>query len=122
MNYSSIHDDPSYHNFEPFNLKESFVCNVPTYIDTVKERIYQLRLFRQHGRLFASANNELTTALNERDFWKDLTMRIEIKPDAKVNIIEELKELGTTKESLILKENESSTAMINFINNEMKKF
>lgn len=120
LNNSSIYDDSSYHDFDPYNLTDSFVCNVPTYIDTVKERVYQLRLFRQHGRLFASANKELTVPLNKRNSWENLILQVEIKPEAKKNILKELNELGTTKESLILEENESSSSMIRDINIRMK--
>lgn len=121
LNSSSIYDDPTYHDFNPYKLNESFVCNVPTYIDTIKERIYQLRLFRQHGRLFASANHELTIPLNKRNGWENLILQVEIKPEIKKRITSELNALGTTKESLIRNENEASEIMINYINTEMKR-
>lgn len=120
FNETSDYDKLLYPNFNPFDLNSSFVCNVPTYIDDIDQRTYQFRLFRQHGRLFASSNSDIEIPLNKKEFWKDMMFRVRVNPKAKKTIFKELTESGIDKERLVLTENEKSTRIIDEVNNEMK--
>lgn len=120
-NETSDYDKLLYPNYNPFVLNESFVCNIPTFIDDIDQRTYQFRLFRQHGRLFASSFSDLTIPLNKKDFWKDMIVRVRVKAEVKKRIFEELKEIGIDKNRLVLTESEEATKMIDEINNKMKK-
>ncbi len=110
-----------YPNYNPYELSSSFVCNVPTFIDNIDQRTYQFRLFRQHGRLFASNNSDLATPLNKKDFWKNMIIRIRVKAEDKKTIYKGLKEIGINKDRLVLTEKEEATKMIWNINDQMKK-
>ncbi|MEP5339947.1 MAG: FRG domain-containing protein [Algibacter sp.] len=121
LNETSDYEKLLYPNFNPFDLDSSFVCNVPTYINDIDQRTYQFRLFRQHGRLFASSNSDLEVPLNKKDFWKNMIVRVRVKADAKKVIFEELKANGIDEDRLILTQNEEATKLIKEINNEMKK-
>ncbi|MUH36952.1 FRG domain-containing protein [Zobellia amurskyensis] len=121
FNETTDYDKLLYPNYNPFDLDSSFVCNVPTYIDDIDQRTYQFRLFRQHGRLFASNNSDIDVPLNKKEFWKDMMFRVRVKPEAKKTIYKELVEIGIDKERLVLTESEEATKMIGEVNNEMKK-
>jgi hypothetical protein len=105
----------------PYDLDKSFVCNVPTYINDIDERTYQFRLFRQHGRLFASSNSDIDVPLNKKEFWKNMIFRVKVPAEVKKTIFKELKEVGIDREKLMILENEDAEKMISEINNEMKK-
>lgn len=119
-NETSEYDKYCYPNLNPFDLNKSFVCNVPTYIDDIDERTYQFRLFRQHGRLFASSNLDLEIPLNKKEFWKNMMFRIRIPAKVKKTIFEELNDIGIDREKLMIIESEGADEMITDINNEMK--
>ena len=121
LNETTDYDKLLYPNYNPYDLDTSFVCNVPTYIDNIDQRTYQFRLFRQHGRLFASNNSDLSVPLNKKDFWKNMMIRIKVKAEDKKTIYKGLKEIGIDKDRLILTEKEDATKMIWDINDEMKK-
>ncbi|KAF9658216.1 FRG domain-containing protein [Tenacibaculum sp. ZH5_bin.1] len=121
LNETTDYDKLLYPNYNPYDLDTSFVCNVPTYIDNINQRTYQFRLFRQHGRLFASNNSDLSVPLNKKDFWKNMMIRIKVKAEDKKTIYNELKEIGIDKDRLVLTEKEDATKMIWDINDEMKK-
>ncbi|WP_299111511.1 FRG domain-containing protein [uncultured Winogradskyella sp.] len=97
LNETSDYGKLLYPNFNPFDLDSSFVCNVPTYINDIDQRTYQFRLFRQHGRLFASSNSDLEVPLNKKEFWKNMIVRVRVKAEAKKVIFEELKANGIDK-------------------------
>jgi hypothetical protein len=121
FNETSDYDKLVYPNSNPFDLNKSFVCNVPTYIDDIDERTYQFRLFRQHGRLFASRNADLEVPLNKKEFWKNMMFRVRVPAEAKKTIFKELTEAKVDRESMMIMENEEADNMIDEINNEMKK-
>lgn len=118
---STLYDNPCYSSLNPFNLDSSFVCNVPTFIDDINERTYQFRLFRQHGRLFASSDKEINVPLNEKSFWKNMILRLKISPENKKIIFQQLNEIGISHSKLVLEETEESKEFIKFINEDMKK-
>lgn len=120
LNETSDYEKSLYPNFNPYELDSSFVCNVPTYIDDIDQRTYQFRLFRQHGRLFASSNSDIDIPLNKKDFWKNMIVRVRVKAEAKKIIFGELKARGIDKERLILSQGDDVTEFIDGINNEMK--
>ncbi len=119
-NETSDYDKPVYPDFSPYDLNTSFVCNVPTYIDDIDERIYQFRLFRQHGRLFASRNSDINVPLNKKEFWRNMMFRVKVSAEAKKTIYSELKKCGIDRKSMMIIESENADNMINEINNEMK--
>ena len=121
FNETSDYDKNIYPESNPFKLDKSFVCNVPTYIDDIDERTYQFRLFRQHGRLFASSDKDLTIPLNKKEFWKNMMFRIKIPFDVKKIIFSELIEAGIDRKSMMVIETEEADKMIEEINVEMKK-
>jgi hypothetical protein len=112
--------EDTYPDFDPFKLPKSFVCNVSTYMDTIQEKTYQLKKFKQHGSFFASADNDLDIPLNKKEFWKNMIIRVEIRPEVKKKIIKELIEIKISKSSLSLEKSETETEMINSINEEIK--
>jgi hypothetical protein len=120
-NETTDYDKPVYPNINPFDIDTSFVCNVPTYIDDIDQRTYQFRLFRQHGRLFASSNSDLEVPLNKKVFWENMMFRVRVKAEVKKTIFKELMEIGFDKDRLMLTESEEATKMIEEINNELKK-
>ena len=105
----------------PYSLDKSFVCNIPTYIDDIDERTYQFRLFRQHGRLFASSDSDIDVPLNKKEFWKNMMFRVKVPAEVKKTIFKELQEVGIDREKLMIVESEDADKMISEINNEMKK-
>jgi hypothetical protein len=121
FNETSDYDKLVYPNSNPFDLNKSFVCNVPTYIDDIDERTYQFRLFRQHGRLFASRNADLEVPLNKKEFWKNMMFRVRVPAEAKKTIFKELTEAKVDRESMMIMESEEADNMIDEINNGMKK-
>lgn len=118
---STKYDKPCYPILNPFQLTASFVCNVPTYMDDIDERTYQFRLFRQHGRLFVSSDNELNIPLNHKEFWKNMLVRVRISPENKKNIFSQLDQSGINHSRLILDETEDAKQFIASINEDMKK-
>ena len=120
FNETSDYDKLVYPDSNPFDLDKSFVCNVPTYIDDIDERTYQFRLFRQHGRLFASRNADLEIPLNKKEFWKNMMFRVRVPAEAKKTIFEELIEAKIDRESMMIIESEEADNMIDEINNGMK--
>ncbi|GGD99034.1 FRG domain-containing protein [Planktosalinus lacus] len=122
LNETSDYEKLLYPNFNPYDLDSSFVCNVPIYINDIDQRTYQFRLFRQHGRLFASSNSDIEVPLNKKDFWKNMIVRIRVKAEAKKLIFDELKANGIDKDRLVLTQSEEATKLIDEINNEMKNF
>jgi len=121
FNETSDYDKFIYPDSNPFDLDKSFVCNVPTYIDDIDERTYQFRLFRQHGRLFASSNSDLEIPLNKKEFWKNMIFRVKVPAEVKKTIFQELKEVGINREKLMIIESKAADKMISETNNEMKK-
>jgi len=121
FNETSDYDKLVYPDSNPFDLDKSFVCNVPTFIDDIDERTYQFRLFRQHGRLFASRNCDLEVPLNKKEFWKNMIFRVRVPAEAKKMIYKELVEAKVDRESMMILESEEVDNMINEINIEMKK-
>lgn len=120
-NEKTNYDKLLYPNYNPYNLDSSFVCNVPTFIDDIDQRTYQFRLFRQHGRLFASNDSDLSVPLEKKEFWKNMIIRIKVKAEDKKTIYEGLKKIGIDKDRLVLTEKEEASKMIWDINDEMKK-
>lgn len=118
---STKYDNPCYPVVNPFNTDRSFVCNVPTFIDDIDERTYQFRLFRQHGRLFVSSDNDLNIPLNQKDFWRDMILRVKIAPENKRAIYSQLNETGIDHDRLILNDSEEAKQFIRTINEDMKK-
>lgn len=121
FNETSNFDKLVYPEYNPFNLDKSFVCNVPTFIDDIDERTYQFRLFRQHGRLFASSNIDLEIPFNKKEFWKNMMFRIKIPFEVKKIIFNELISAGIDRKSLMVIETEEADKMVEEINIEMKK-
>lgn len=118
---STKYDNPVYSVVNPFELENSFVCNVPTFIDDIDERTYQFRLFRQHGRLFASSNKDLNIPLNKKEFWENMIIRIKISPDSKKVIFNQLNAAGIDHKNLILEDDEETERFIGSINESIKK-
>jgi hypothetical protein len=114
-------DGKCYSILDPANLNISFVCNVPTFIDNIDERTYHFRLFRQHGRFFASSNDQLAIPLNKKVFWKNMMFRVKISPEFKIKISMELANTGLTRDRLMIIENEEAEALIKRVNQDMKK-
>lgn len=96
------------------------MCNVPTYIDDIDERTYQFRLFRQHGRLFASENSNLDVPLNKKEFWKNMMFRVKVSAEAKRAIFNELLERGIDRKSMMIIETDDADDMIEKVNCEIK--
>lgn len=115
-NETSDYDKLVYPEFNPFALERGFVCNVPTYITDIDQRTYQFRLFRQHGRLFASSDANLHIPLNQKEFWKDMMVRVRVPAEAKKTIFKELAERGIDRDSMMHTESEEADKMINEIN------
>lgn len=120
-NESSDYHKNIYPSLDPYNLTQSFICNVPTFIDEINDRTYQFRLFKQHGRFFASSNSDIETPINKKEFWKNLMIRIKISPEAKKNIFEGLNKMKITRKDLMLEESEKADELISDINIQMKK-
>jgi len=120
-NETSDYGKPVYPDFNPYDLKTSFVCNVPTYIDNIDERTYQFRLFRQHGRLFASRDSDISVPLNKKEFWENMMFRVRVPADVKMTIYSELEKEGIDRKSMMIIESEDASNMIDEINSEMKK-
>lgn len=120
-NETSDYDKFVYPESNPYDLNISFVCNVPTYIDDIDERTYQFRLFRQHGRLFASRNSDINVPLNKKEFWGNMIFRVRVPAEVKKTIYSELEKAGIDRKSMMIIESEDADNMINEINNEMKK-
>ena len=120
-NETSSYDKLVYPDLNPFDLDKSFVCNVPTYLDDIDERTYQFRLFRQHGRLFASRNEDLEIPLNKKEFWKNMMFRVRVSAEAKKTIFKELIDAQVDRESMMIIESEEADNMIEEINNGMRK-
>lgn len=121
FNETSDYDKLVYPDSNPFELDKSFMCNVPTYIDDIDERTYQFRLFRQHGRLFASGDLDLNVPLNKKEFWKNMMFRVRVSSKVKKTIYKELIERGIDKNSMMIIETEDADKMIEDVNSEMKK-
>lgn len=119
FNETSDYSKLCYPNYNPFELNESFMCNVPVYLDDIEERTYQFRLFRQHGRLFASPNSKLGTAINKMEFWENMIFRVRIPSDVKKIIIKELSEINVTRETMMIIETNEANNIIEQINNEI---
>lgn len=119
-NETSEYDNFIYPDSNPYNLKTSFVCNVPTFIDDIDERTYQFRLFRQHGRLFASRDSDINVPLNEKEFWKNMMLRVRVPAKAKKKIFYEMKKSGIDRKSMMINESEKADNMISNINNQIK--
>jgi len=120
-NETSDYDKLVYPDSNPFDLDKGFVCNVPTFIDDIDERTYQFRLFKQHGRLFASDNSDLEIPLNKKEFWKNMILRVRVPAEAKKTIYKELIEIGIDRKSMMIIETAEADKMIDEINNIMKK-
>lgn len=120
FNETSDYDKQIYPESNPYDLDKGFVCNVPTFIDDIDERTYQFRLFKQHGRLFASNNSDLEIPLNKKEFWKNMMLRIRVPAEAKETIYGELIELGIDRKSMMLIESAEADKMVDEINNGMK--
>lgn len=120
FNETSDYDKLVYPESNPFDLDKSFMCNVPTYIDDIDERTYQCRLFRQHGRLFASKNSDLEIPLNKKEFWKNMMFRVKVPAKVKKIIFEELTKIGIDRKSMMIIETEEAAKMIEEVNNKMK--
>lgn len=118
-NETSEYDKLLYPSFDPFALESGFVCNVPTYITDIDQRTYQFRLFRQHGRLFASSDADLHVALNQKEFWKDMMVRVRVSPQAKKTIFSELIQRGTDRNRMMHIESQEADNMINEINHTL---
>jgi len=121
FNETSDYDKLVYPECNPFELDKSFMCNVPTYIDDIDERTYQFRLFRQHGRLFASDNSNLDVPLNKKEFWKNMMFRVKVSAEAKKIIFNELIERGIDRKSMMIIETDDADDMIEKVNCEIKK-
>ena len=119
-NETSDYDKFLYPELNPFDLDKSFVCNIPTYVDDIDERTYQFRLFRQHGRLFASSNSDLEIPLNKKEFWKNMIFRVRVPAKAKKIIFEELIKVKIDRQSMMITESEKADLMIEDINNRIK--
>ncbi|MFH6989410.1 FRG domain-containing protein [Flavobacterium collinsii] len=115
-NETSDYDKQLYPQFDPFALKKGFVCNVPTYITDIDQRTYQFRLFRQHGRLFASSDEDLHIPMNQKEFWKDMMVRVRVSSEAKKAIFSELIQRGIDRKSMMHIETPQADKMINDIN------
>ncbi|WP_181368969.1 FRG domain-containing protein [Flavobacterium pallidum] len=119
--YSTKYDKPCYTILNPFDLQESFICNVPTFMDNIDERTYQFRLFRQHGRLFTSSNKDLNIPLNKKEFWENMIIRVKISPEIKKVIFKQLTDSGISHNKLILEDDEEAENFIQLINEDMRK-
>jgi hypothetical protein len=123
--FSGISDNygkRTYPQLNPFDLKESFVCNVPSDLNYIDEKLYQFRLFRQHGRLFASSNSEMDVPLNQKEFWRDMMFRVRVPAEIKKTIFAELQKNGIDRERMMIKESDKAEKIIKEINNEMLEF
>lgn len=118
---TSYYDKLVYPESNPFELDKSFVCNVPTYIDDIDQRTYQFRLFKQHGRFFASSDADLGIPLNKKDFWKNMMFRVRVPAEFKKTIFAELGKYGIDRKSMMHIETKEADKMIDNINIEMKK-
>ena len=117
FNETSDYGKRIYPQLNPFDLKESFVCNIPSYLDNIEERTYQFRLFRQHGRLFSSNNADIDVPLNKKEFWKDMMFRVRVPSEVKKTIFKELTGIGIDKQKLMITESEKGQQIIEEINN-----
>ncbi|MGO4770399.1 FRG domain-containing protein [Flavobacterium sp. W22_SRS_FK3] len=115
-NETSDYDKLLYPEFDPFALENGFICNVPTYITDIDQRTYQFRLFRQHGRLFASSDADLHIPMNQKEFWKDMMIRVRVPAEAKKAIFNELIQRGIDRKKMMHIETPQADKMINDIN------
>jgi hypothetical protein len=121
FNETSEYEKLVYPRYNPYELNTSFVCNVPAYIDDIDERTYQFRLFRQHGRFFASRDSDIEIPLNKKEFWENMIFRVRVPAEVKNIIFDELIDLRIDRKSMMIVESDEAYKMIDEVNNEMKK-
>lgn len=117
---NSEYNKGTYPSFDPYDLDRSFICNVPTFIDDIDQRTYQFRLFKQHGRFFASSDSDIQTPLNKKEFWKNMMVRLKVPPEAKKTIFQDLNKMNINRKNMMLEESDEADNLISEINKEIQ--
>ena len=109
----------SMYNLDPFDIKNVYLINPSIYIDNVEERIFEYRMFMQHGRFLAMPNNVCNIPINKYITFKDYLFQIKIPREYKQSIRQSLTERGITRKSMYYDENPIHENLIKDINNKI---
>lgn len=115
------HDFPkkSIYKNDPFNLNQVYLINSAIYIDNIKDRIFESRLYKQQGKFITLPKTNCNIPVNEIPEFKGLMSRIRISQKSKEKIRNELNEIGINREFLYVEENPDHNKLIEEINKKI---
>jgi hypothetical protein len=114
----------SYLDYDPFNLPQGIMPNVPILISQVEERIFEQRINRQGGRFFISPSDVCNVPLNKQAAIAELLFRFRIPAACKRTIRDELnrQQQPVNRATIYIEENPDVASWIGEINRNIYGF
>lgn len=109
----------SFYEQDPATLSEGYLINSSIYLDGLKERLFESRMYKQKGRFFLSSRDNFGVPMNRQKEIAPLLFRFKIPSSIKATIRAELMERGITREYLYVEENTAHQAVVNSINQKI---
>jgi hypothetical protein len=106
----------SFYEQNPFELENSMLINPASFMDNIKDRIFEYRMFKQKGRFFIPSKFQSNVPLNMQEELIPYLYRIRIPASCKKSIREELNERGLNREYLYVDERPERQELIRQIN------
>lgn len=109
----------TFYDMNPFDMQQTHLINVSSYLDNIENRIFEYRMYRQKGRFVMSANKYCHIPLNQQDYVQQFIFRLRIPHEHKKEIREELSKRDVIRKNMYIDEAPSQQQLIIEINNKI---
>jgi hypothetical protein len=112
-------DPRSLFKINPFEIKNRFLVNPTIYLDKINKRIFENRMLNQGGRFLVSPSNTCHIPINKFEEIKDFLVQVKIPSQFKLDIRDQLANIGITRTRMYIDENQERQSLISKINQEV---
>lgn len=106
----------TFYDMNPFDMQQTYLINVASYLDHIEDRIFEYRMFKQKGRFVISANRYCHVPLDQQDYIKQFIFRVKIPQEFKSEIRKELANRGVIRKAMYIDETPARQNLIDEIN------
>lgn len=106
----------TFYDMNPFDLDQTYLINVSSYLDNIEKRIFEYRMYRQKGRFVMSASKDCHIPLNKQDYVQQFIFRFRIPKEFKKTIRNELAKRGVVRKEMYIDETMARQQLIVDVN------
>lgn len=111
----------TFYDMNPYEMGQTYLINVASYLDNIEKRIFEYRMYRQKGRFVMSANKHCHVPLNQQDYVQQFIFRLRIPHEFKKTIREDLAKRDVIRKNMYIDETPARQQLISDINDKIFK-